>query len=308
MPVKTRLETLILGLAVLLISVAADSKGVSFPGRLSCDSPKKSWRILFKEGPVHPGAFQLILRNSKDATEQTIFNGGRWCDVLWSKDETHLAITDWAASNLSDVLIHDPKSAGLAKSLRDVINMDVIRARFTEDELRGHCYWKALRWESDGRLRFRIFGHTDTYKPLEFAHTFLVRLPEGTVEVLGSTGKPLRAQPAGGNRANQRQTSANVVLLPKLDVAGVSYDDGLLQSEAAILASEYFPRFISGCGMPADPKDDGRFWRVQLFSGIGGADYGALRLAKDGSELWLEAPHGGFHKVTTRLLRRRHVL
>jgi hypothetical protein len=188
MPAKTKRASLIVGLAVLMVGATAYSKGVSFPGRDSCNSPRKSWKVICKEEKVLEGSFQLMLRNSKDATEQEIFDGGRWCEVLWSRDEAHFAITDWAGSNFSDVLFQDPKAAGPAKSLRDVINMAAVRARVSEDELRGHCYWEALNWELDGRLRFRIFGHTDTKKSREFTHTFLVKLPEGTLTVPGSTG------------------------------------------------------------------------------------------------------------------------
>jgi hypothetical protein len=57
---------------------------------------------------------------------------------------------------------------GTAKSLADA----AARAFLTKGEMVGHCYWEALKWEADGRLRIRAFGHTDE-KPLhEFAYEF----------------------------------------------------------------------------------------------------------------------------------------
>ncbi len=101
--------------------------------------------------------------------------------------------------------------------------------------------------------------------------------------------------------------SAKAISLPKLTVEGVSFGDGLQKQEAAALSSEYFHMFISGCGMPDKPQEDGRYWRVQLLGGYSGTDYGTLRLAKDGSDVLLSPPSGGFKSVTRQLLRHQNV-
>ncbi len=148
---------------------------------------------------MHEGAFKLILRNSKNATKNEVFDGGRWCEVLWRKDELLVAITDWGGSNCADILLLEPKKIGRARALQDIINMATMRATVSRQELQGHCYWEALNWQADGQLRFRIFGHTDTNPGWEFAHVFLVKLPEGVVTVVKSKGP----NPHGG--ANGRK-------------------------------------------------------------------------------------------------------
>jgi hypothetical protein len=191
---------LLLALAVLALGHTAYPKGVSFPGRDSCLSPGKSWKVICQVDKLHEGAFKLILRNLKKGSAKELFDGGRWCEVLWQKDESHLAITDWGGSNFSEILVQDPSQLGPARSLQDVINMATIRASVGREEFEGHCYWEALSWQADGRLRFRIFGHTDNIAHgREFSHLFLVKLPEGSVSVLKSKGQ----NPQGG--ANGRQ-------------------------------------------------------------------------------------------------------
>jgi hypothetical protein len=194
---------LLLALAVLALGHAAYAKSVSFPGRDSCLSPGRSWKVICQEDKVHEGAYKLVLRNLKKGTEKDVFDGGRWCEVLWQKDESHFAITDWGGSNFSDILVQDPNQMGPTKSLRRVINMSTMLATVSQEELQGHCYWEALSWQADGQLRFRIYGHTDTARSREFSHAFLVKLPEGTITVV----KSKRPNPQGG--ANGRQPSGS---------------------------------------------------------------------------------------------------
>ncbi|HEX7861015.1 MAG TPA: hypothetical protein VF773_11850 [Verrucomicrobiae bacterium] len=103
------------------------------------------------------------------------------------------------------------------------------------------------------------------------------------------------------------RTSANVVSLPKLTAEGVTFEDGLEEQEAVILSSQYFHRFVSGCGMPDKPQDNGEYWRVQLWGGYVPTDYGTLQLAKDGSQVLLAPPKRGFKTVTQYMLRGHSV-
>ena len=194
----TRLYLLI-ALAMVAFGDSAFPKGISFPGRDSCLSPGKLWKVTCQEDKVHEGVFKLILRNLKKGTEEHIFEGGRYCEVLWKKDESCLAITDWAGSNFSDILLHGSNQTGPGGSVRNIISMATIQASVSEEELVGLCYWEALSWEPDGRLRFRVFGHTDTTKSREFSHTFLVKLPARTLTLLKST----RPNPQGGANGSQ---------------------------------------------------------------------------------------------------------
>src|SRR6266487_2572782 len=194
---------LLLTVAVMAFGHTAHSKGISFPGRESRLSPRKSWKIICREDNVHEGAFKLTLRDSKTGTQKVVFDGGRWCEVLWQKDESRFAITDWGGSDFSDILLQDPNKPGSARSLRDVIDMTTIRANVSQEELQGHCYWEALRWQEDGQLCFRIFGHTDTARSREFSHVFLVKLPDGAVTVI----KDKNPNQQGGANGRQRSLS-----------------------------------------------------------------------------------------------------
>ena len=103
--------------------------------------------------------------------------------------------------------------------------------------------------------------------------------------------------------------SPKAVSLPKLSLESVNFDDGVQRHEAVALSSEYFSRFVGFCGMPDEPQDQGRFWRVQLWGGIvGSTDCGRLWLAKDGSEVLLEPPKRGFQSVTLELLKYHKVI
>ena len=64
------------------------------------------------------------------------------------------------------------------------------------------------------------------------------------------------------------------ISLPQIPIAGVQLDHSLKQEEVAVLSSDYFERFVSGCGMPDTPVDRGEFWSVQLWGGYAGSDYG----------------------------------
>ena len=190
---------LLLNVVVMAFGFDAHTKGISFPGRGDCPSPRKSWKVICQEDKIHEGAFKLTLRDTKTGTGKVVFDGGRWCEVLWRNDESHFAITDWGGSNFSDILLQDPNKRGPARSLRDVIDMATIRANVSQEEFQGHCYWEALRWEEDGQLCFRIFGHTDTARSRKFSHVFLVKLPAGTVTAI--------KKPNQQGRANGRQPS-----------------------------------------------------------------------------------------------------
>jgi len=168
--------------AALALSNSAYSKGISFPGRENCVSPKKSFKVSCRNDKSHEGACKLIIRDQKNGSERELFDGGRWCELLWQKDDSRIAITDWEGSNSSRILVFDAAKTDPAKDLSDIIDMKAVRTKVSEDESGGHCYWEALSWRSNGQLRFRIFGHTDTNPSREFSHVFLVDLLQGTVK------------------------------------------------------------------------------------------------------------------------------
>ena len=102
------------------------------------------------------------------------------------------------------------------------------------------------------------------------------------------------------NAASQ-PTFASVVL-PPIPVPGVQTDHALEQQEVAELSWEYFKRFVSGCGMPDTPVIQGEFWRVQLWGGFAGSDYGRFLISKDGRRVTLEPPPSGLTSITRSAL------
>lgn len=174
---------------LLALMEAALPAGTSFPGRQSTLSPKKSWRVQCEEDKVHEGAFELILHDLKHGTDNVVFSGGRWCEVLWRPDESYFAITDWGGSNCADILLMKAGEKGSAKRLDDLVKSSILRAFVSAEEQQGHCYREALKWEADGRLRLRVFGHTDTVPSREFSHEFLMDPRDGAITVVRQTHK-----------------------------------------------------------------------------------------------------------------------
>lgn len=97
------------------------------------------------------------------------------------------------------------------------------------------------------------------------------------------------------------------VLLPVITVPGVQTDHQLQQQEVAGLASEYFKRFVSGCGMSDTPVDSGGFWNVQLWGGYAATDYGRFLISKNGQQVTLEPPPSGLKSSTRSLLSHNGV-
>jgi hypothetical protein len=151
-------------------TTCAFAEGVSFPSASTNITPNRLWEIRSEQDKKNEGAYSLILRNRKTGVELRIFSGDRWCEVLWAAGDNKIAITDWSGSNSSEILLQNTNQRETAKPLADA----AARAFLTKDELVGHCYWEALKWESRGQLRIRVFGHTDNENPgHQFAYEFI---------------------------------------------------------------------------------------------------------------------------------------
>jgi hypothetical protein len=168
----TAIQHLIIVVICTMIALCAFAEGATFgPAVRTNTSPKKLWEIRSEEDKEHEGAYSLILRNRKTGAERQIFRGGGWCEVLWSADDSQIAVTDWLGSDSSEILLVAVDQKGPAKSLAD----GAARAYLTKGEAVGHCYWEALKWEADGSLRIRAFGHTDERPLHEFVYEFILR-------------------------------------------------------------------------------------------------------------------------------------
>jgi hypothetical protein len=173
--------------AVATPSISVYAVGVPFPGKSTSLSPNQKWKIECLLDQQHEGAYALILENISTGKKSKIFEGGRNCQVLWSKDDSSLAITDWLGSNYSDIFILSTKEDGPVKQLPEIKNtQDII----LKDELTGHCYWEAVYWDGDGRLYYRIFGHTDTNQSNGFIYYFRFEPRSGNSSLISKESSP----------------------------------------------------------------------------------------------------------------------
>jgi hypothetical protein len=109
------------------------------------------------------------------------------------------------------------------------------------------------------------------------------------------------AQSRAEHKTTRRRGTASI-LLPSISVPSVPTGHTLRPEEVSALSSEYFKRFVCGCGMPDTPRDKGEFWKVQLWGGIVGTDYGQFLISKDGRRVILEPPRSGLKAGTRYLL------
>jgi hypothetical protein len=141
--------------------------GINFPTESSCISPDLRWSIRCvteeqSDGYLHKLYLSRFLTNK----EVAIYASGRNCDVLWSDDGERLAITDWLGSNVSEIYLIDVSLPTKAVPLA----VNDVQKIVQKDELEGHCYYEALKWEAPHRLIIRIFGHTDENSSHGFAY------------------------------------------------------------------------------------------------------------------------------------------
>jgi hypothetical protein len=154
--------------------------GVQKPGR---DSPELGHRLL------------LV---STDGSSRELRRFDRHCDTLWSADSSRIAVTDWLGSNLSDVFIYSVTNSRSGISLADLLPKDTL----AQTEIRGHCYYEAVKWLDDHRLRIRVFGHTDEFRSHGFEYAYLFdlssqRFEKVTAKAPNKPDGPNRRQPLG---------------------------------------------------------------------------------------------------------------
>lgn len=101
--------------------------------------------------------------------------------------------------------------------------------------------------------------------------------------------------------------SSRCVTLPRFDVQGVVYGDGVTLAEARLIGETYFRIVVGSCGMADVPQDRGSLWCTQLWGGIAGSDSGLLWLAKDGNSILFDPPRGWEGSSQKRWLDRQGI-
>lgn len=165
---------------VFALAGSAGAGGINFPNARVSVSPDFKWIarcVTTKQGDGYLHAVLLGPFGKSEATR--IWGCDRSCDILWPDDSQRLAITDWTGSSLSEICVVDVSKPD-PKRL-DVLGIETLIPR---DELQGHCYYEALRWENRRRLLIRVFGHTDENPSHGFAYYLSVDTANGAGKLI----------------------------------------------------------------------------------------------------------------------------
>lgn len=167
-------------LLLFLVTVTCNAAGLNFPTVRYSVSPDFRWLVrCVTEKRADGFQHTVLLSRFGETSAHVVWISNRSCDVLWAEDSLRLAITDWTGSNLSEIYVIDVTLAK-ARSLE----IEGIEKLVWKDELEGHCYYEALRWESGSRLAIRIFGHTDVNPSHGFAYYLSVDTQSGATTLV----------------------------------------------------------------------------------------------------------------------------
>ena len=92
-------------------SVAADSYSATYPGGSPLSDPSGRWLVEWREAALSQ-PHQLILKEQDSQTVVSLLEFNRRVEVLWAPDGGALAITDYGASNYSEIKIIRPSWRG----------------------------------------------------------------------------------------------------------------------------------------------------------------------------------------------------
>ena len=160
-------------IAMLVVCLSAPGAGYQFPSSGFSKSPNARWKLVCRS-PASDGSDtgHRLLLVSVDGISRELRHFDRHCDTLWSADSSRIAVTDWLGSNLSDVFIYSVTNSQSCISVTDLFPKHAI----PPDELRGHCYYEAIKWLDDHRLQIRVSGHTDEASSHSFEYLYLLDL------------------------------------------------------------------------------------------------------------------------------------
>ena len=164
-------------IATFLATISAIEAGNQFSPADSSKSPDGKWELICK-APANSEGDQrhvLLLKRIQGGTFELRRVEGSSCLALWSPDSSHIAVTDFWASDKSDVLIYLVAQPPSERSLAKLFPGTAIPS----EELSGHCYFEALKWLNRHRLQIRISGHRDEYPANNFEYEFIFDLASG---------------------------------------------------------------------------------------------------------------------------------
>src|ERR1043165_8348627 len=142
----------------LSAAIPAVGAGPRFPSAASSKSPDGKWELMCRSpvnGQMDAGHVLLLTKAGRRSCELRRFE--RHCDALWSPDSSHIAVTDWWASDRADVFLYDVATPGLGRSVASLVP----RTAIPKKEFMGHCYFEASKWLDSHRVQIKVSGHTD---------------------------------------------------------------------------------------------------------------------------------------------------
>jgi hypothetical protein len=176
------MKTILFFFLVMFSGFLCSAAGCKFPSSVSCLSPDKKWVLKCKSSMEKDGSYLHVLTlnaqgTTKDAKEVEVYRFDRSCDALWSTNGHYLALTDWLGSNVSEILIVAAKTPFQTKPISEIVgNMGPF---LSKEEREGHIYYEAMEWLDEGKLRIKVFGHTNVAPYNDFEHQFICDLVKG---------------------------------------------------------------------------------------------------------------------------------
>ena len=168
---------LLSSIALFLATISALGAGYQFSPASSNKSPDGKWELICKT-PANSEAdarHVLLLKRIQGGVFELRRVEGNGCLTLWSPDSSRIAVTDRWASDRSDVLIYSVAHPRSGRSLAKLFP----RTAIPREELKGHCYFDALKWLNGRHLQIRIYGHRDEYPANGFEYEFIFDLASG---------------------------------------------------------------------------------------------------------------------------------
>lgn len=199
-------------IAFLLAAAPALGANSQSPSAGSSKSPDGKWNLVYKNPPTtdsDPRHLILLKRNPGRSIELRRFD--RSCDALWSLDSSRIAVTDWWASDRSDIFIYSIGDRISSRSVRNLFPTNAI----PEVELGGHSYFEAVEWLSPCRLRIKISGHTDEAPVYLFECQFIVDLKSGVFEKIKKKGLRQSVRRTGASRFAPSEIATSLALGPR---------------------------------------------------------------------------------------------
>jgi hypothetical protein len=166
-----------IGLWLISAGPIAAQSTCTFPASTNvCHSPNHRWTLRWKEATESsPHILLAEQRGSDRANKLLTFDRG--IDASWSPDSNHVAITNHAGSNYSEVLVAELASGAIVN-----VEDEMRRTLKTQQRIyaNGHRYFNAVRWQSHDSLVFEVRAY-DAEPGRELHATFIYSLKNHVV-------------------------------------------------------------------------------------------------------------------------------